>query len=229
LLRRDSRSTLVAVRPGEIEESLRARPLVALGVATFCSLVFLAITGEVLEGTVPSLDESISRSVHAWSSPAFGALMRFFTQVGSYFVISCVVACVAVWALLRKAPDLSIELVAVTIAAMSLNAALKHTFDRPRPDLFPEAVLPETWSFPSGHSMVSLAAYGTAGFVVSRLEPRFRTPAWIAVAIVVPLVGLSRVYLGVHWPSDVAAGFAAGAVLLIATRAAVNRRRRLRS
>jgi membrane-associated phospholipid phosphatase len=190
-----------------------------------CSLVFLAIMGAVLDGSAPPLDVAISRTVHGWSSPLFGAVMRFFTRVGSYFVISCVVTCVAVWALSRKAPDLAVEVAAVTVAAMSLNAVLKHAFERPRPDLFPEAVLPDTWSFPSGHSMVSLAAYGTAAFVISQLEPRFRGAAWLAVAIVVPLVGLSRVYLGVHWPSDVAAGFAAGAVLLIATRAAVNARR----
>jgi membrane-associated phospholipid phosphatase len=213
------------VHAADSRTPVRLWPLVALAVASVCSLVFLAIMGAVLDGSAPPLDVAISRAVHGWSSPAFGAVMRFFTRVGSYFIISCVVTCVAVWALSRKAPDLAVEVAAVTVAAMSLNAVLKNAFERPRPDLFPETVLPDTWSFPSGHSMVSLAAYGTAAFVIARLEPRFRTLAWLAVAVVVPLVGLSRVYLGVHWPSDVAAGFAAGAVLLIATRAAVNARR----
>jgi undecaprenyl-diphosphatase len=225
LLPRALRSNLSGVSLAGIQPSARVRPLAALAVATGCSLVFLAIMGAVLDGTAPALDVAISQTVHGWSSPVVGAVMRFFTRVGSYLVISCVVAGVAIWALSRKATELALEVVAVTAAAMSLNAVLKNAFERPRPDLLPDAVLPETWSFPSGHSMVSLAAYGTAAFVIAQLEPRFRAPAWLTVAVVVPLVGLSRVYLGVHWPSDVAAGFAAGAVLLTATRAAIRRRR----
>jgi membrane-associated phospholipid phosphatase len=204
------------------------RPLLALAVASACSFVFLELVGAVLEGRVAPLDVTISQAVHAWASPAADAAMRFFTQVGSYFVVCCVVACAAAWAASKKASALALELAAVTAAAIGLNAVLKNTFERPRPDLFPEAVLPETWSFPSGHSMVSLAAYGTAALVIARLQPRYRVAAWAAVAVVVPLVGLSRVYWGVHWPSDVAAGYAAAAVLLIATRATVNRWRRSR-
>jgi membrane-associated phospholipid phosphatase len=193
--------------------------------AATCSLVFLLLTGEALDESAPALDVSISRWMRTWSSPAVDAVMRFFTHVGSYLVTCIAVAWFAVWAYRRKAKDLAIELVAVTAVAIALNAILKNMFERPRPDLYPDVVLPDTWSFPSGHSMVSLAAYGTAAFVISRLHPRARTAAWLAVAVIVPLVGASRVYLGVHWPSDVAAGYAAAVVLLLATRAAVSRSR----
>lgn len=163
--------------------------------------------------------------MRTWSSPIVDAVMRFFTHVGSYLVTCIAISCVAAWAYSRRAKDLAVEIVAVTAVAIALNAILKNMFERPRPDLYPEVVLPDTWSFPSGHSMVSLAAYGTAALVIARLHPRARTAAWVAVAVIVPLVGASRVYLGVHWPSDVAAGYAAAVILLLATRAAVNRRK----
>jgi membrane-associated phospholipid phosphatase len=208
----------------DVRRSLSARTVIALGVAMTAAIIFLWLMGAVLEGEAPAADVAIMRWVREWSSPAADTVMEAFTRIGSYFVTGCIIGCVALWAFTHRAKALAWEVVAVYVAAITINALLKNSFDRPRPDLFPGVVLPETWSFPSGHSMVSLAAYGTAAFVIARMYPRYGWVAWLVVAMVVPPVGLSRVYLGVHWPSDVAAGFAAAAVLLIATRLAIGRR-----
>jgi hypothetical protein len=100
-----------------------------------------------------------------------------------------------------------------------LNSALKVAFDRARPDVFPWRT-PHAGlaSFPSGHSMSAMVVYGTLAFLVARLAPtRFlRWLTWAVAATVILLIGLSRVYLGVHYPSDVVAGFLVGGIWAIA-------------
>jgi undecaprenyl-diphosphatase len=107
---------------------------------------------------------------------------------------------------------------AVLVAAavgggLLLSALFKAGFDRPRPDLVSHLSQVYTTSFPSGHSMMSAVAYLTLGALLAQLHKGRAVQAFIlAVAILITvLVGLSRVYLGVHWPTDVLAGWAAGA------------------
>ena len=100
------------------------------------------------------------------------------------------------------------------IGAGFVNAALKVSFNRPRPDVFP-------WrtqhvglaSFPSGHAMTSIVVYGTLAFLIARLAPTrlLRRLTWTLAILVILLIGWSRLYLGVHYPSDVLAGFVMGA------------------
>jgi undecaprenyl-diphosphatase len=94
-----------------------------------------------------------------------------------------------------------------------LSSILKVLFQRPRPELVPHAVYVSTASFPSGHSMLSAVTYLTLGALLARSQAHRRLKAYlILVAVLLTLlVGVSRVYLGVHWPSDVLAGWTAGA------------------
>jgi undecaprenyl-diphosphatase len=135
--------------------------------------------------------------------------------------VAVVVAAATAWAVRRGARLLAAVLVAVAGAAEGLNVLLKLLFHRPRPDLLWAAEVSASYSFPSGHSMVSAAAYAMTALVVGRLSPRLRAPAWAGSVLVILLIGCSRVYLGVHWPTDVAAGFTAGALLVVAAELAV--------
>lgn len=93
-----------------------------------------------------------------------------------------------------------------------LVTILKLAFNRPRPDLVPHLVSVSTSSFPSGHSMMAAMTYLTLGALVARAQNRKILKAYSILSAALPafLVGLSRVYLGVHWPTDVLAGWAAG-------------------
>jgi undecaprenyl-diphosphatase len=106
---------------------------------------------------------------------------------------------------------------AVLLALASSNAS-KVFYDRPRPELVPHGVEVYSASFPSGHSTLAAATYLTLAMLVASLEPRRRTKALaygVAVAVLAA-VGFSRVYLGVHWPSDVLAGWCLGAMWALA-------------
>lgn len=94
------------------------------------------------------------------------------------------------------------------------NAYLKHVFERARPRLFEEVATLHSYSFPSGHATAAIAIYGMIAFVVGRLAPRLRLLAAGGALALAVSIGISRIYLGVHWVTDVLAGYAAGAIIL---------------
>jgi undecaprenyl-diphosphatase len=104
-------------------------------------------------------------------------------------------------------------LLAAAGGGIAITGIAKEFFDRPRPDLVPHGSLVYTASFPSGHSMMAAVAYLTLGVLIARVLPQRRQKVYVlSVAVILTLlVGISRVYLGVHWPTDVAAGWLAGA------------------
>ena len=99
------------------------------------------------------------------------------------------------------------------LSAQFASETLKSLYGRPRPDLVPHGSYVYSGSFPSGHSMLAAATYLTLAMLIASVEPKRRTKAlvYVLAGLVIVSVGFSRVYLGVHWPSDVLAGWAAGA------------------
>lgn len=138
--------------------------------------------------------------------------MRDITSLGSSTVLVLIVAAVIVYLLLiRKAGTALFILVAVA-GGQALSSLLKAGVDRPRPDLVSHLVTETSLSFPSSHAMVSAVTYLTLGSLAARFLPGRTTKIFVLCLAVLTtlLVGVSRVYLGVHWPSDVLAGWCAG-------------------
>ena len=143
----------------------------------------------------------------------FEEMGRDVTALGGVLVVGSVAFSSIAYALLRRARATAALLFVSIGGGFVLSLALKSLYARPRPDLVSHGSIVYTQSFPSGHSMLAATTYLTIAAILVQLQPRRRLKAFVlAVAVVATLsVGASRVYLGVHWPSDVLAGWAAGA------------------
>jgi undecaprenyl-diphosphatase len=165
--------------------------------------------------------------VHAEAAgEAVRRLSAVVTNLGSAWVLAPVVLGVAVWARRRGRRTGARVLVTGALVAETTNLLLKWVMGRERPEVFAEH-LPLTHAFPSGHAMVSTVVYAMVAFLVASIEPRWKFPLAVLVPFLCLSIGATRVFLGVHWPSDVVGGFAAGGVLAalgkIATDAAAER------
>lgn len=101
-----------------------------------------------------------------------------------------------------------------TLTAIGLNLFLKYIFARPRPLLWERIIPVDPYSFPSGHAMVSMVTYGAIAYVLACEFPQQRQQILLVAAILIAAIGFSRLYLGVHWLTDITAGYAAGLMVL---------------
>jgi undecaprenyl-diphosphatase len=179
-------------------------------------LVFRWFAGEVAEGEAAAFDDAVRAAVHSVGSPWLTTVFKAISFTGKVAVLTGFgAAAVAVLAYFRRWRD--ITLVLVTMAGeIFLELTLKDAYRRVRPAPYFDLPPAESYSFPSGHALGSLCFYGIIAFVICRrVEDRFTRIAIAALAAVwVFAIGLSRVYLGMHYPSDVAGGFFVGAIWL---------------
>ena len=192
--------------------------LVALFLGATLIWAFGAIADEVVEGDTHKLDMAILMSLRSSTQPTdllgppwFEEMMRDITALGSYaFIIILVSAAVGYLLLVRKWALALLTLGAV-LGGMLISNLLKMGFDRPRPEL-DHAARVFTPSFPSGHAMLSAVTFLTLGALLTRANVDWRAKAYfLTVAVLLTMiVGFSRIYLGVHYPSDVLAGWCVG-------------------
>lgn len=188
--------------------------LLAIG-ALVATGVFAGIADEVVEHETSAFDRAVSLALHRLDSPIMDVLMRGFSMLGSFPVLLAVVILTVTLCLRRGDRGAAYTVLAVSIATEALNFILKHAFERPRPSLFTEIATLHSYSFPSGHAMSAAAIYGIVTAVLARFWPQRARPVLIIVPVLVLLIGMSRIFLGVHWVTDVLAGFAAGLFLLL--------------
>ena len=209
----------LARRGGGVVRTERRLLLAILGVA-LALYGFAELAGEVVEGDSLRLDRAILLALRDPADPAdpigprwFEEMARDMTALGSHLILGGATLAAAGYLLLSRQRGAALLLLAAIGGGMLLSQGLKLGFDRPRPDLVPHAVAVYTASFPSGHAMLSAVTWLTLGALLMRVQRRRRLKAYIlSIAVLTTLlVGASRVYLGVHWPSDVLAGWCVGA------------------
>lgn len=139
------------------------------------------------------------------------------TSLGGTVVLTLMVLVVAGFLLLARKYHATAYVLAASVGGALLTSALKFFFDRPRPDVVVHLVDVSTTSFPSGHALSAAAIYLTLGALVARVLPQPRLKIYtISVAVLLTMViGISRIYLGVHWPTDVLAGWCMGSAWAI--------------
>ncbi len=184
--------------------------LAFLGAAAFAA--FIGFGKLVAEGVTLSFDDSVLRwfAAHRTATATYVALS--LTSLGSEVVLIALVlvASVFLWATRHH---YSVYLLLIgAFGAWGLSALLKEVFERPRPSIVSHLVIVHSDSFPSGHAMHSMVVYASIALLVARLAPgrSLRTLTWTVAILLIAGIGTSRLYLGVHYPSDVAAGYVAG-------------------
>ena len=190
-------------------------------VAAVAALIFFAwLTDEVLEGDSQRFDEVTRLAVHQFASPAMTRVMRGISFLGDSLFLTLATAAVVIWFVMKQWKREAKLFVVTMIGASLLNLTLKLAFRRPRPVPYFNLLPPESFSFPSGHSLASCCFYGAlAALLAARIQrQRVRVALWIFAVTMFLLIGLSRIYLGVHYTTDVIAGFAAALIWIMVVR-----------
>jgi undecaprenyl-diphosphatase len=194
--------------------------LAAVVVTTVAGWCFLEIADEVVEGETGRLDEWVVRSFRRpgdlsdpLGPPWLEEVVRDLTALGSITVLVLVIGAATGYLWIRKAYHSMWLVLGVSLGGLVLSTLLKGFFRRPRPALSPHLTHVMLSSFPSGHTMNSAVVYLTLGLLLAQMSDRARMRVYcVAVAAIMTfLAGLSRVYLGAHYPSDILAGWTAGA------------------
>jgi undecaprenyl-diphosphatase len=187
---------------------------VAVSIAA-CAAVAAILGRDVAEGETLRIDTAILDAIHRHASPLLDNVFAFATFMGGPGVVAVAVALVAYVFVRGTRREAAIFAIGMIVAEV-LDLVLKELFDRVRPDLWLRVAVSGE-SFPSGHALASTVIYGLVAYTVARLWPGHTMLVGAIAALVVAAIAFSRLYLGVHWPSDVVAGVAIGYLCLTAT------------
>lgn len=213
------------------EKPSQGRTLILGLLLAAAALLFFAWLAEgVLHGRTQQFDDHIRMLVHGHANPKVTAVMRGISLMGSPASLIALGALVMVILVRTERPRTAILFLIAVLGAELLDQLLKLLFHRTRPVAFFGLSQPIGYSFPSGHSLVSCVFFGVmAAFAAARTQSRARRWLYYIVAgLLTAAIGFSRIYLGVHYLSDVLAGYAAAAVWVFSVASARRWRRRAR-
>jgi undecaprenyl-diphosphatase len=195
--------------------------------------LFAVLADEVMEGSTAGFDRSVVvafRSLSANSSNPIGpawvqSMARDITALGSVSVLGIILCAVVGYMFLARKHASAWLMLAAVLGGTLLNSLLKYNFARPRPEFAAQTIKVMTASFPSGHAALSAITYLTLAALLTRTTPsRWLRIYFVAIGVLLTLfVGISRVYLGVHYPTDVLAGWCVGSAWALGCWAVMTR------
>jgi undecaprenyl-diphosphatase len=196
------------------------RPVLLFLLAAALGIAFAKILSELLEGDLADVDRAILQLFRAPGNPSeplgpvwLPAMARDITSLGGIAILSLVTIASLGYLALTRQWSFALMVMVSVLGGTAISSAVKLLIQRARPNFSPEVVHLHDYSFPSGHSFLSAVTYLTLGILLARVQPRLEMKIYLlSISMIITiLVGLSLLYLGVHWPTDVLAGWCAGA------------------
>ncbi|MBA3670469.1 MAG: phosphatase PAP2 family protein [Gemmatimonadaceae bacterium] len=180
--------------------------------AILCALAFTALAERVRKGGTQAFDVAVLQWIHGHQTPLLTAFMTEVTYLGTGTVVLAIVTVAALFLWHTEHKHSARLLLASTIGGIILNNAIKLLFHRARPSVFEWGTTALSSSFPSGHAMSATVVYGTVAYLVARLQRRVwaRALTLAGAAVLITMICLTRLYLGVHYPTDVLGGVIVG-------------------
>lgn len=189
--------------------------MLGVAIATVALGVFVAISDLILKKQSLAIDTQVLLAIRQLHTPTLDRLMVLVTYLGDPFVLITFAFGLGVILYQQKCRLEAVTLMVASSGALGLNMWLKEFFSRSRPNLWEQVLDVKFYSFPSGHAMMSLVVYAVLAYGLS-LQFRRQQPIIALSGIsLITAIGFSRLYIGVHWPTDIVAGYAAGLVWLI--------------
>jgi membrane-associated phospholipid phosphatase len=177
-------------------------------------IVYLAILAilawlftETLEKEVFSFDRSFLLWLHQFANPSLDRVMLFFTSLGNPATVVTIFLITSVWLLLKRRYSDGIRFAIVCAGGVLINQEMKLFFAKPRPELWPRLITDPTFSFPSGHAVGSMIIYGFIAYILAKELQQYRIYIYTLASFLIFAIGFSRLYLGVHYPTDIIAGY----------------------
>jgi membrane-associated phospholipid phosphatase len=187
--------------------------VIYFGLFLACLIGFVEVAEEVHEGEIQRIDEAILQAINGYSSSFWDRFFVIITQFGGVLGIITLAAGLLLLLIRRKHYKKAL-IVGVSVGgAALLNLALKFIFERSRPDLWEQLIVEHSFSFPSGHAMISAALALSVIFIF--WKTRYRWVTLVGGSLFIILIGFSRLYLGVHYPTDILAGWLVSSAWLL--------------
>lgn len=207
-------------------KALTLRTFLFFGIALVAAVGFVVIASLLTRPEFKSADASIELFIHhQLDSPVGDVWAHTASFIGSNAFLLPTVVVVTLLAVVRHHRVAAVVLVIDAIVVIYVDQILKAIFERARPQLFDKVPLPSDFSFPSGHSMSAMGVWGVVCAVLIAMFPKLRREIIAFAILLIASIGLSRIYLGVHWPFDVAGGFLGGIPPLVASVHLIHRRK----
>jgi undecaprenyl-diphosphatase len=201
----------------------RTNVLVSLA-AALAAILFVWIAVEVMRGQGAAFDDAVRHAVHVRAFLGLTRAMLCITQLGSVWFLVPFGALV-VWRLVAAGrKHAAVLLTGTALGSEGITQILKLVFHRTRPQAYFGLISPPNYSFPSGHAITACCFWGVlAAILAARARSGWvKAVLWISAAALALMIGFSRIYLGVHYPTDVLAGYALAVVWIAAVRSAYN-------
>lgn len=171
--------------------------------------LFWALSWAVMHGETNKFDWAVRNAIHSAANPMLTRAMRGITELGAPTFL-LLLGAILVWRFYAvRRPRAAVLFALATVGAEVIDQLLKYSFRRPRPEVFFGLRQPSSYSFPSGHSLESCCFYGALAAILSVGVQSLarRAGIWMAAGVITLGIGISRVYLGVHYPTDVLGGY----------------------